>query len=87
MGGVLTKRCPIALAKDPTVAEVLGLFQHWEKGHLPIKGGLRDQPAGYAAFMLEVASMKAEAEAWYTSEVEAKDGRKKASTHHIGRHT
>lgn len=81
----MTRRCPIALAQNPIVSEVLGLYQHWEHGHLPVAGGIKDQPAAFSAFMLEVASLKAESESWYESALEERDARTKArASHHSG---
>ena len=72
MGGVPTRRCPIALQRHADVIGALGLYAHYKRGHLPNGSGLRGETAFFRASMLVLDALSSEAESWYMKQPKKK---------------
>lgn len=63
LAGTLSRRCPLASARDPYVSAALAAFAHWERGVHPAR-----ITAHYDAAMMGIAALQAKAETWYREE-------------------
>lgn len=76
LGGVESRRCPLALIKQRWVQKVMRLYTHYETAGLTPNGrGLRHETAFYREAMMALKSLSTEAEGWYSKELDKRNRR------------
>lgn len=77
LGGVEIRHCPLALIKQRWVQHAMELYTLYKRGLTPNGRGLRHETAFYRTVMVTLEGLSAEAESWYSKELEkrAKKGK------------